>query len=589
MKNLIFITVFIVSGLIVSAQTFVDTTASNRNVIIEQFTYKNAGIYLTDPVINNLMSANKGRVWGINIREGSNVLGMHKDFSCKDGFAFIDYFNPDYNPDSNNDIDIIPGMINRGNMEKRSHWNSSASDILLQPSCLNVAAQGNIDWELRQLSITVEVYYTGNSNTSENYLTVALLQNNLEKKEGLFYEDMLPNGNYNHLRVLRDIISERWGDTIAQTTQGSFFTKTYIYAIPDTIESGLSSDFDGMFVRPKVLLEDLEVIVFVSESKTNIISGNKAEIAHVNIPDRNLRVELYNIKEHIYNNKVCGDNFPVYLTIKNIGNDTIHSIEYSILKDSQTIFQNQLWDSRSIYPFTTDTITTNIPLEGGIESLISVKITKINESDTLIMCESMLTHHLVENTRGFMTLVIAPDQWASMVYFSIYDADDNRLFTNLYDPWPNLPRPGTIEYRYDIYPEKIGCYTFLIRSNINRGYGEGYFKLLAEDGTVLMYNDGKNCEDLFYFFNVIEAYNGIQKLNKGNIIIFPNPAHSQFTVTNIADANLRLYNMLGQEILSINSSEENTTISVDFLPQGMYVLKVAQNKDLSVYKIHVVR
>jgi len=67
--------------------------------------------------------------------------------------------------------------------------------------------------------------------------------------------------------------------------------------------------------------------------------------------------------------------------------------------------------------------------------------------------------------------------------------------------------------------------------------------------------------------------------------VFPNPAQTHFTVTNTENASLQLYNMLGQEVFSTYSREENTTINVNTLPQGLYVLKVIQNGVGSTHKI----
>jgi hypothetical protein len=108
--------------------------------------------------------------------------------------------------------------------------------------------------------------------------------------------------------------------------------------------------------------------------------------------------------------------------------------------------------------------------------------------------------------------------------------------------------------------------------------------------------DGYYSDSIFYAgadtstFYVVKTPINIQEIeNNPNLIsVYPNPAKTQFTVTNTANASLQLYNMLGQEVLSISSREENTTINVDFLPQGVYVLKVVKDKDLSVHKIHIV-
>jgi len=67
--------------------------------------------------------------------------------------------------------------------------------------------------------------------------------------------------------------------------------------------------------------------------------------------------------------------------------------------------------------------------------------------------------------------------------------------------------------------------------------------------------------------------------------IFPNPARSQFTVTNTENASLQLYNMVGQEILHTQSTEESTIINVSTLPQGLYMLKVVKDGAVRMYKV----
>jgi len=69
--------------------------------------------------------------------------------------------------------------------------------------------------------------------------------------------------------------------------------------------------------------------------------------------------------------------------------------------------------------------------------------------------------------------------------------------------------------------------------------------------------------------------------------VFPNPARSQFTVTNTQNASLHLYNMVGQEVLHTQSTDENTIINVSTLPQGLYVLKVVKNGAVRMYKVVV--
>lgn len=90
-------------------------------------------------------------------------------------------------------------------------------------------------------------------------------------------------------------------------------------------------------------------------------------------------------------------------------------------------------------------------------------------------------------------------------------------------------------------------------------------------------------------FYITKTPVSIQKIKpeQTDICIFPNPAHSQFTVTNTENANIQLYNMQGQQIKRIAGKEENTTIQTDNLPAGMYVLKVEKGNAVVTKKVQV--
>jgi hypothetical protein len=107
--------------------------------------------------------------------------------------------------------------------------------------------------------------------------------------------------------------------------------------------------------------------------------------------------------------------------------------------------------------------------------------------------------------------------------------------------------------------------------------------------------DGRYSKKVYYagsdtsIFYVVNTPVNIQEKEKevSLISVFPNPARSQFTVTNVENASLQLYNMAGQEVLRTYSKEENTVVNVDLLPQGIYVLKVLKGGIFSTYKVVV--
>ena len=77
--------------------------------------------------------------------------------------------------------------------------------------------------------------------------------------------------------------------------------------------------------------------------------------------------------------------------------------------------------------------------------------------------------------------------------------------------------------------------------------------------------------------------------NQVDISVFPNPAQTQFTVTNTENAIITMYNLLGQKVRQIANTEENTIIQTEDLSAGMYVLKVENGNAVFTRKVQVVK
>lgn len=242
-------------------EVFVSKTAMNKNVVLEEFTGQNCG-YCPDghKRANEILEAHPGHFFPIVIHGG---YLSKPEMQCEDAVAIQTHYAPPGVP---------YGLINRGwGVENRGAWSSKTAQALGEPAYVNVAAKGTIETATRTLKLKVQVYYTDNSEKETNYLTVAMLQNNIEASQSSGNTNpsqVLPNGNYNHMHILRDIINEdTWGDVISPTTAGTFIEKEYTYTIPAKV-----GNFD-------VDMNNLEFVAFVAERQYNlIINACEAEI-----------------------------------------------------------------------------------------------------------------------------------------------------------------------------------------------------------------------------------------------------------------------------------------------------------------------
>ncbi len=584
MRKYLLIVGLVLLNYMLAAQTIVSTTPASKNVIIEEFT----GACCPNcpdahKRVNEIMAANPGRAWGINIHSGYFAEGesCESRFRTADGDTLHTYFYPGISAYGG----YPAGTVNRGSIEGRGNWSATTNTKLAESSYLNVAAEGTVDWSTRTLTLLVEVYYTGNATVSENYLTIALLQNNIEGyQSGGIYNptQVIPNGDYNHMHMLRDIISPVWGDTINTVIQGSFYTKTYTYSIPESINT------------VDVLLEDIEILAYVTETKVTVISGTKAEITHTNRPELKFQASFDDIAGS-YQPLGCDPLNTVYVRIKNIGMDTITSVSYNLKKDNNTVLQNQTWSNRSILPGNIDTISIrNLDINANIVNVFSLEITKVNDKDTVISLPNLnVTKNIVESAGGNMTFRIVTDAYAYYTSFVIYDPTGSAVIygnKTTATAWSNLTAVGTTERLYDFRPTTTGCYTLFVEdgtgAGINKGYGAGYFELIAEDGTTkLLYNDGKFGS--FIRYNIVVTKPGAVPNHTISdlITVFPNPANDRITILSedIPVQRVELYNMQGQ-LIKIDQLNDNT-MDVSNLAAGMYSVRIITEKGVAVKNI----
>ena len=71
--------------------------------------------------------------------------------------------------------------------------------------------------------------------------------------------------------------------------------------------------------------------------------------------------------------------------------------------------------------------------------------------------------------------------------------------------------------------------------------------------------------------------------------VFPNPANNVINVENAAGSQISLFNITGQEVLSIEVANANAAINVADLAEGIYVVRVNNNGKVATSKISIVR
>ena len=86
-----------------------------------------------------------------------------------------------------------------------------------------------------------------------------------------------------------------------------------------------------------------------------------------------------------------------------------------------------------------------------------------------------------------------------------------------------------------------------------------------------------------YYYN-----NGINE-NNNNLSVYPNPACNEIHVDNVAGAQISIYNIAGQEVMSIENADANATINVSNLTEGLYIVRMVNGNEVATSKVNIVR
>ena len=465
------------------AQQYVSTEPANRNVILEEFTGRNCG-YCPDGhlIANQIMASNPGRVWAINVHAGSYAPTTYPNFNTTASATILSGFSVSGFPS---------GVVNRSTSaaQGRGSWNSLSSQQLNQAAECNVAGIARINPDTRMATITVEVYYTGNSSVNENYLTVAMLQDSiLGSQSGMNGNPAQVVGNqYCHMHILRDVITPVWGEAVSPTTQGTLITKTYEYQIPESIGNP-----NGV----NVVLDHIFFLAWVSEQYQGTPTRpilNACELEKTTMTDEPIYPSIVGITQVV--NATCSQTKDFEFELANIGTNSFTSIKYNVEVGSAS--QEYEWTGELVsgdktkisfdmeVPFGTNAGTLNIFEINGEAYEYSAAFESQCDEWTELDEEGDVTS---------LKLYLIQDQWGEQITWDIINSAGETVASG--GPYPHLVGSGATQINTENITDlpTNECYLFRIFDSNNNGiccnYGNGYYYIKDAQGVKFIESDG---------------------------------------------------------------------------------------------------
>lgn len=561
-----------------AAQQFVSTAPQNRNVLLEDFTGVNCPYCpLGHAVANQLSGAYPDRVWSVNIHTGKYASTSYPNFITSDGDAIGSGFY----------ITAYPqGVVNRStdNALSRNDWGAHTNQQLEQKAECNIAGHVIIDHLSRTAEITVEVYYTSNSNESTNYLNVIMLQDEIMgyQASGSDNPSQYENGQYRHMHIFRDAITSTYGDTISPTTKDSFITKKYTYNIPETIGSPNGVNVD---------IENISFLAFVTEKKQDNISR---PILNVNkltsFIGTNNDIYPYITEVSQYGSS-CSNNVQLNVSVANGGLNELTSLEFTTTIDGNTpeVF---LWEG-SIKSYEVASIQIPVAMTSGTHN-VTTKIVKANgtsfesEKTVSITGEEWETVYTSSDSEE-LTIEIMQDKYGYQITWEIIGSDYSVIASG--GPYDYLSGSSATQLNSEVVNIPAGeCMKFIIKDSEGNGiccqYGEGYYKILDSKGNIVVDGDGAFGSEASHNILLLKEESIETPDNKtSSIDVYPNPTNGQLYINADDMMNISVINNLGQVVFDKNVDSDNETIDMSQYENGIYMIRIVTEEHVVMKKI----
>lgn len=557
MKRKMMLVGMMLTAFAASAQTFVSTQPGKRNALIEEYTGVNCQYCpLGHKATDQTVEAFPGRVFAINIHQGT----FASRFTTQWGNALAGQASISGYPSSTlsrhaffgNSIHIDPGQAY-----------PCAAEILEMDAPVNVAATVDIDPQSRLMVVKVEAYYTADANGGTNMLNVALVQNNVlyyQAGASSYYPENMVNGEYQHKHILRDLLTGQWGDTIHQTTAGSFFTKEYAYVIPQQI---------GDLEVPDV--DDLSVVVFVCEGRKEVLNaceairtGDKAYIAHGNA-----------------GGEECSLEWNPFVTVVNPTDQPIDNLKFNV--DGSVVTRN-----KTIAPYCSDTVRiAHFAIDAMPEASqnysqsVSVAFSSFasNGHEVAAVGDPVgISYGNAElyTSEGPLTLRIRYDSYPTEVSFTLAGMDDCRYY---YQTTGSQSDAGATR-EYTLSPATAGLYRLKVYDVGGDGLS-GTVAVVDAQGNTLFSRNGSDLmvwDDLY--LNITTAgSDGPQDpvvaiddmaMQSVSLQLYPNPAIDRLMLSaDMPVQRVQVFDMTGRMVMSSTGTE----LDVSTLPAGLYMLR----------------
>ena len=250
---------------------------------------------------------------------------------------------------------------------------------------------------------------------------------------------------------------------------------------------------------------------------------------------------------------------------------------------------NDLWTTWTLNPGTTEDVL--VTSENSYSPDNSINLVSGGVTDVVLPLGDLNSGSwtlkymmLIESGNGaYFNLLhdfeAANSNWAVQVYFNSNGAGNLAVGSQINDPGTIFSHPvgSWFEVKIDINVDSDVADLYFDDALIySWDWSEGSVNASPTIAALNLYPNGMDGEPDSYFVDNVsftEYGVGLSEL-ENKISIFPNPVNNHFTVTATQKSEIQVFNLLGSEVLNLQSIEDEYVIDCSSWKRGVYLLRL---------------
>ena len=418
-----------------------------------------------------------------------------------------------------------------------------------------------------------------------------LVQNNIQGYQKNGYqnpEQSLGGSLYLHQHIFRDFLTGQWGDAVPAGEAGTFLSRTYSKTLPGQIRN---VDLD---------LTELQVIVFVSEDRNEIINACEALIQHENGPGHVFGLSKGTQPQDVF---TCDNSVRVAFEFENRNPEgtasAVESVEF--LYKSRNREHTFTWQPDSAFGFrqTAKVVSDEFPLYlNGVPDTVEVTVAAVNGEAYDFEAQKPLRIPAIKyfgyTSADSVVVDFRQDAYGSESSW-VFQTEEGETVAEG-GPYKDIAISQAPKQHLHAVPVSLGCYRLIARDSrgdgINNGFGEGSFAISDPDGNILVEHDGVFTDSAVVMLRRSDVGNERADRSGLRLQIVPNPSAGPCRLEvegwEGTDIRLEIFNAQGKLVAVKQESTGSGTLSIPLpaeeLQAGTYLVKLSGPRQNGVAK-----